>query len=43
LTPPVNWRPVFTNVASPNGSWGFIVSNIHSSPARFYRMSTTGH
>jgi hypothetical protein len=42
LTPPVNWQPVFTNVASPDGNWIFIVSNILSSPARFYRMSSTG-
>jgi len=42
LTPPVDWRPVITHVAGPNGNWTFTDTNVPSTRTRFYRMSTTG-
>jgi hypothetical protein len=42
LNPPVDWRPVITNVASSNGIWAFTDTNVPSSNTRLYRMSTTG-
>ena len=42
LTPPVDWRPVITNVAGPSGAWTFTDTNILSTRTRFYRMSSTG-
>jgi sugar lactone lactonase YvrE len=42
LTPPVDWRPVITNVAGPNGNWAFTDTNALSNHTRFYRTSTPG-
>ena len=42
LTPPIDWQPVSTNAAGPNGQLTFTVTNALSSAARFYRMSSTG-
>ena len=42
LTPPVDWRPVVTNVAGPSGAWTFTDTNVPSARTRFYRMSSTG-
>lgn len=40
LTPPVVWRPIYTNVAGASGAWQFTDTNISTSPIRFYRTST---
>jgi len=37
LAPPINWQPVFTNLADTNGNWTFTDTNTLASPARFYR------
>jgi len=41
LTPPVDWRPIITNVADTNGNWAFTVSNVLSENAVFYRYRTS--
>jgi len=42
LAPPVAWRPVITNAADTSGNWTFTVTNVLSTNAVFYRMSTAG-
>jgi hypothetical protein len=39
LSPPINWRPVTTNAADPNGNWTFTLKNILAVPQCFYRVS----
>jgi len=36
LTPPINWRPVATNLA--DGNWSFTITNPPAAPAGYYRM-----
>jgi hypothetical protein len=40
LTPPVVWRPIYTNVPGASGAWQFTDTNISTSIERFYRTST---
>jgi len=40
LAPPVNWQPISTNLAGPDGDWQFTDTNTANSPARFYRSAT---
>ncbi|MDB6067347.1 MAG: hypothetical protein JWR26_3555 [Pedosphaera sp.] len=40
FSPPVIWQNVATTPADPNGNWSFIDTNLTSSPARFYRVSS---
>jgi hypothetical protein len=37
LDSPVNWQPIFTNPADPNGNWTFTVTNQPNLPAGYYR------
>jgi hypothetical protein len=37
LALPVNWQPIFTNPADPNGNWSFTVTNLSTFPAGYYR------
>ncbi|MGO8766975.1 MAG: hypothetical protein ACLQSR_17800 [Limisphaerales bacterium] len=36
LTPPINWMPIYTYFADPNGNWEFTDTNLNSSQ-KFYR------
>jgi hypothetical protein len=38
LTPPLVWRPIYTNVTG--GLWQFTDTNASGHPAKFYRLST---
>jgi hypothetical protein len=40
LSPPVSWKPVYTNVAPANGVWQFTDTNASQSRVRYYRTST---
>jgi trimeric autotransporter adhesin len=40
LTPPIDWQPIYTNVAPANGAWQFTDTNASHYPARYYRSST---
>jgi hypothetical protein len=37
LAPPVNWQPISTNLAAPDGSWQFTDTGATNYPQRFYR------
>jgi hypothetical protein len=39
LDTPINWQPIFTNVAASNGGWTFTDTNILNYPALFYRLT----
>jgi hypothetical protein len=39
LDTPINWQPIFTNVADSNGGWTFTDTNILGYPAIFYRIT----
>jgi hypothetical protein len=39
IIPPMNWQPVFTNLADANGNWFFTNANVSQYPLRFYRVS----
>ena len=39
LTPPIDWKPVWTNPADVNGNWSCTVSNL-SAPSRYYRAAS---
>ncbi|MDB6064873.1 MAG: hypothetical protein JWR26_1081 [Pedosphaera sp.] len=40
FSPPVIWQNIATNPADTNGNWSFIDTNLTTSPARFYRVSS---
>jgi uncharacterized repeat protein (TIGR03803 family) len=40
LAPPVDWQPIYTNVAGAGGAWQFTDLNASNYPVRFYRSST---
>lgn len=38
LTPPIQWQPLFTNLAGPDGDGQFIDPSPATNPAKFYRF-----
>ena len=40
LTPPINWQPLSTNLAGPDGNWQYSDTNTAGYPIRFYRSFT---
>lgn len=40
LAPPINWQPISTNVAGPDGNWQYSDTNTAGYPIRFYRSLT---
>jgi len=39
LAPPINWQPVWTNVAGTNGNWAFTNTSISTPRTRFFRVT----